>query len=118
MGFSSGAEIEKAYSDYLSSITSLRTFIIATACSSVKPSSFSRWTNFNVSKWWSRSLESEAENDLELCAIKHCADGGLEAGLLREAKQFGSCCASLLVTQAIHENWRGNPLWLARRVSG
>ena len=39
---------------YLSSMTSLRTFIMATDCSSVKPSLCSRWTNLSVSKWWSR----------------------------------------------------------------
>ena len=36
-----------------SSITSERTRIRAMACSSEKPSSRRRWTNFRVSKWWS-----------------------------------------------------------------
>jgi hypothetical protein len=38
----------------LSSMTSLRIFIMATDCSSVRPSSLSRCTNLSVSKWWSR----------------------------------------------------------------
>jgi len=38
-------------SSHLSSITSLRTFIIATACSSVKPSLCNRSTSLSVSKW-------------------------------------------------------------------
>lgn len=33
-------------------MTSLITFIIATACASEKPSSCKRWTNLRVSKWW------------------------------------------------------------------
>lgn len=37
-----------------SSMTSLRTRIMAVACSSEKPSSLRRWTNLSVSKWWSR----------------------------------------------------------------
>ena len=37
-----------------SSMTSLRTRIMAMACSSEKPSSLRRCTNFSVSKWWSR----------------------------------------------------------------
>jgi hypothetical protein len=38
---------------YLSSMTSLSTLIMPSACSSVKPSSFIRCTNLSVSKWWS-----------------------------------------------------------------
>ena len=37
-----------------SSITSERTSIMAFDCSSEKPSALRRWTNFRVSKWWSR----------------------------------------------------------------
>lgn len=44
----------KGSETYLSSITSLRTFIMATDCSSVKPSPCKRLTNLRVSKWWSR----------------------------------------------------------------
>lgn len=41
-------------------MTSLRTFIIATDCSSVNPSSCNFWTNFNVSKWCSLLRAGEA----------------------------------------------------------
>ena len=37
-----------------SSITSERTSIMAFDWSSEKPSALRRWTNFRVSKWWSR----------------------------------------------------------------
>jgi hypothetical protein len=35
---------------------------MATACSSLKPSSLSRWTNLSVSKWWSFCWEEVLEN--------------------------------------------------------
>lgn len=44
----------------LSSMTSLRTFIMATDCASVKPSSSSLCTNLRVSKWWSRDWRAVA----------------------------------------------------------
>jgi len=77
----------------LSSMTSLRTFIIATAWSSVKPSSLSRRTNFSVSKWWSLdwiavALNARRMNRLCIMVEAGCAfNVGLfvDAGIFRGA---------------------------------
>lgn len=56
---------------YLSSMTSFRTFIMATDWSSVKPSLCSRCTNLSVSKWWSRcriAVAWNARRRMGLCA--------------------------------------------------
>jgi len=55
---------------------------MATACSSVKPSSLSRWTNFSVSKWWSRArggVEEKARRAVNVDRIVE-GRGGDEAG--------------------------------------
>ena len=56
----------------LSSITSLRTLIIATACFSEKPSSCKRCTNLRVSKWCSllcRVVAWKARRRSGFCSI-------------------------------------------------
>ena len=63
-GESLGIGVCSSIDNYLSSMTSLSTFIIATAWGSVNPSSRNRWTNFRVSKWWSRDWRGVAWNAL------------------------------------------------------
>ena len=68
----------------LSSMTSLSTFIMATDCSSVKPSSWRRCTKRRVSKWWSRLRVAEAWNARR------------RAGLRTTMLLFGRCLAARL----------------------
>lgn len=53
-----------------SSITSERTSIMAFDCSSEKPSARRRWTNFRVSKWWSRWREGLVEKGVPFCGAE------------------------------------------------
>ncbi len=81
----------------LSSMTSLSTFIMATDCSSVKPSSWRRCTKRRVSKWWSRLRVAEAWNARR------------RAGLRTTMLLFGRCPAGRLRLLPS----RGPPLFLA-----
>ena len=102
-------------SAHLSSITSLSTFIIAADCSSVKPSSSSRWTNLSVSKWWSRLCAAEAWKDRRsaggsrrrvfvgggrawgVCRHGGAMDIGVPGSCHRRVAPFCCCCWKIML---------------------
>ena len=77
-----------------SSMTSERTRIMAIAWGSEKPSSLRRWTNFRVSKWWSRGREAVLEKSLV-------------RGFARGWRLWRRC-----------RGWRGWCWWVVERVRG
>ena len=95
-----GGDLERRLLDrtwtHLSSMTSFNVFIMATDCSSVKPSLLRRWTNFRVSKWcslWRGEVAWKALRTPGLLRIRDWAAGLLGdayCGVLEDVEN-GSC---------------------------